>query len=295
VPSGTGHEKRDDQMLMHNVMTRPYSPARDEGAVFELWQNTIGERWPLSSESFHRVTVGNRLYQPGDHLVAELGGKAIGFVATQARKRAPGLERRGEIMLILVEKDEQRRGIGRALLDAALAHLRQAGVADAQLGGGGRSYFWPGVPGNLPGAVAFFESCGWEYSETSVDMYRDLTDYTTPAYVLERVQKANIRISVATARDVPQILAFEKWNFPNWYDGFRANIETANHADILFAQDPRNDVVGTVTVFSPASSGHAFIWKRDRSTRHRPLFGSSIQVVRLRCGAFAARRAYRNP
>jgi len=56
------------------VSIRPYQPALDEAAVFDLWQTTFGGTWPLTRDVFRRVTSGTAVYRAGDHFVAEQDG-----------------------------------------------------------------------------------------------------------------------------------------------------------------------------------------------------------------------------
>jgi ribosomal protein S18 acetylase RimI-like enzyme len=59
-------------------------------------------------------------------LVAEIDGVLAGFVATTRRE-----DDLGEIHMIAVDPDHQRRGVGRALTRAALERLRTQGLATA--------------------------------------------------------------------------------------------------------------------------------------------------------------------
>jgi GNAT superfamily N-acetyltransferase len=162
------------------------------------------------------------MYQPGDHVVATLDDeRVIGFAATQMRT-LPSRPATGELMALLVDPAYQRRGIGHRLLTHALASLKRRDASKVQLGAGGISYFWPGVPVNLPDAWAFFTTCGWPYVEPSFDLVRRLDDYTTPPEVYKRLRLPHIAITTADASDVPDVLAFERRHFPGWlhyYEG----------------------------------------------------------------------------
>jgi hypothetical protein len=69
---------------MNTPTVRPYNPQHDKQQVYNLWQHALGQLWPLSQAMFHRVTVANDAYQPGDHLVAQVGRDIVGFVGTQS-------------------------------------------------------------------------------------------------------------------------------------------------------------------------------------------------------------------
>jgi beta-N-acetylhexosaminidase len=241
---------------------RPYDPERDEPEAYALWQAALGSHWPVSRRTFHRVTVGSGVYEPGDHLVAQEGDRVIGFAGTQTR-RVPGDERpRGSILLIMVEPSRQRQGIGRALLEQALGVLQQRGVIRAQLGGGGVGYFWPGVPANLPGGWEFFEACGWPYVEPSYDLVRTLGDYRTPPGIEERVREQRVTLEMAAPADAPAILEFERRCFPGWLHAFEHVADHGEYDDILFARDGRGEILGTTLVMDPRSRWRqdAFVW-----------------------------------
>jgi GNAT superfamily N-acetyltransferase len=82
-------------------------------------------------------------------LVAEgAGGSLLGFaVAAIARRPGPFVEReRGEIDWLFVREEVRRRGTGRALAGAALAWLRERGVARVEIqvarANAGGASFW---------------------------------------------------------------------------------------------------------------------------------------------------------
>ena len=119
---------------MKPIHIRPYDPFQEEGEVYGLWQSALGTLWPVSQAAFHYKTVGNEAYRTGDHLVAWIGDKIVGFVATQVRIVLGEDHPRGELMVLFVDAQHRRQGIGRALLDAALAALRQKSVQYGKLG-----------------------------------------------------------------------------------------------------------------------------------------------------------------
>ena len=65
-------------------------------------------------------------------LVAEVGGKAVGFVAYELHK-----DETGEVVLLAVHPEYQNRGIGTELNTAALEKMRAAGMKMAVVGTGG--------------------------------------------------------------------------------------------------------------------------------------------------------------
>lgn len=140
----------------------------------------------------------------------------VGFAATLVHISG----KTGGIPLLIVRPDKQRQGIGRQLHDAAFARLRERGVQNINFTSGGER-FWPGVPLNSPGAVAFFQSCGWDFPENNYDLTRDLRDYHTPSGVLERVAQQGFVVRPAASSDEAKaIVEFEERHFPFWTEFF---------------------------------------------------------------------------
>jgi GNAT superfamily N-acetyltransferase len=158
------------------ITLRSYEPERDAAQAYALWQQTLGQLWPLPFDTFQAVTVANPAYQPADHIVACSGEELVGLLATQVRRDTAPVQ--GHLLVLLVAPAFQRQGIGRRLHAHALRRFREQGVTQIQLGGG-LLYFWQGVPFNLPAAWAFFQAQGWQELEQSFDLTRTLIDYTT--------------------------------------------------------------------------------------------------------------------
>lgn len=83
--------------------------------------------------------------------VADAGGRVAGFCAAHF-ERSPALAReacRAEITELVVESASRRRGIGRALADAALAWARDRGAARVEVRVAARNEagqaFWRGI------------------------------------------------------------------------------------------------------------------------------------------------------
>jgi ribosomal protein S18 acetylase RimI-like enzyme len=85
--------------------------------------------------------------------VADVGGAPVGFVAVVHHGPADDEPCSGEIEMIAVDPQHQRRGVGRQLIDHALDHMRRAGLRLAVVATGGD-------PGHAP-ARAAYENAGF--------------------------------------------------------------------------------------------------------------------------------------
>jgi GNAT superfamily N-acetyltransferase len=184
------------------------------------------------------IARGHRAAQRG--LVAETGTVPVGFVA---------VDMAGSIPLILVARAYPRRGIGTALLAAALSRLRAGGAAVVTAGSGGRFYIWPGVPRDLPGAARFFAARGWQHSHDTLDLVTDLKRYRPSPGVYEKAASNGIAVSQPGSVGLAEVLAFEAATFPSWSRWFAAS----RPADVLVARDAAGHVAGTLLLSGPGA------------------------------------------
>jgi beta-N-acetylhexosaminidase len=248
---------------MRPQVVRPYRPEEDAASVFALWQASLEPAWPTTLPLFRGVTE-HRTCHSSDHFVAIQRDQVVGFVATQVDRHRASPTRKGGIALLVVHPEARRQGIGRTLHDTAFNHLRRAGVQRAQLAGGGSARFWPGVPANLPEALAFFQACGWEYSETSYDLVQHLGSYQTPPGMFQRVAEGGFAIEGVHPDDAGELLTFEKREFPEWAGAFSHLITDGSYEDMLVARDAAGAVVGSLFVFSreTRSESASVVWRR---------------------------------
>lgn len=231
---------------------RPYDPTSDATAVFALWQEALGQTWPLTRAMFEHVIHGPATRPDGVNFVAVDHGRIAGFVGTASYGSNAGRVASGCIRALYVAPALQRHGIGTALHDAALGSLRRNGLKQVQLGGG-LVRFWPGVPRNLPPALAFFRALGWDDGFTAYDLLQDLSGYSTPPDIADRMAQLPFRVGAAREEDWPALLEFEDREFPAWSDAYRDAAYLGDYDDALLAWDGDGRVVGALLMVSPRS------------------------------------------
>lgn len=209
---------------------RPFAQAADREWAEGLWLAAMPAAWPL-------LPAG--LAVLGDGLVAEAGTGPAGLVA---------VDMAGSIPLILVHPAWQGRGIGTGLLTAALDRLRAGGISEVTAGSGGDSYIWPGVPRDLPAAVAFFTARGWRHTQDTLDLVADLAGYQLPQGAGEGAARAGVGLTLASEGDLPEVVAFEAATFPEWVRWF-----SAARGQVLIARDRAGNVAGALLLDGPGA------------------------------------------
>src|SRR5262245_6019456 len=126
----------------------------DERELARLAAAVLPEAW--SAEGF-AATLGK---ESARARIAESDGGLVGFALAQ---RAAD---QAEILTVAVAPAQQRRGLGRRLVEARLAELRAEGVARAQLE----------VRASNAAALALYRSLGFRESRRRPRYYRDGED-----------------------------------------------------------------------------------------------------------------------
>ncbi|MBV9616358.1 MAG: GNAT family N-acetyltransferase [Ktedonobacteraceae bacterium] len=218
----------------------------DVTAIFELWQQTVGQKWPLSITHFRQTLASPE----ARHFVAREGEQIVGLLA--GLKRCGEEAEKAHIAALLVAPAWQRKGIGTALYNTALEHFKAEGVRHV-LVGGGWPRFWPGIPTNLPAGLMFFQAQGWHFDSPVYDLVQNLHTYSTPPYVQSRISKEQITFELATHENIDEVLTFEMREFPGWADHFQRVAGVGDYSDIVMARDATGEVVATLATYSKQS------------------------------------------
>jgi ribosomal protein S18 acetylase RimI-like enzyme len=127
---------------------RAWPPVFDslkEALAPAVWEQFYPGGWRVSQEKSVRDTCANADFKTW---VAIEGGAVVGFVAVRFHE-----SKLGEIYMIAVDPDYQRRGIAMALTDFAVDRMKEAGMEIAMVETGGD---WGHAP-----ARAAYEKAGF--------------------------------------------------------------------------------------------------------------------------------------
>ncbi|MBE7699275.1 GNAT family N-acetyltransferase [Oerskovia sp. Sa1BUA8] len=137
--------------------------------VYDSWRTLLGERiYALAYPDWRRSQADTVRSACTEHatttLVSERDGQPVGFATVVLGE--PGADARtGDLELIAVDPSAHRDGVGRALLDASLDLMRDAGCAYASVWTGGDDGHGP--------ARALYEAGGFTALPV-VHYYREL-------------------------------------------------------------------------------------------------------------------------
>lgn len=244
------------------VVIRPFRRDGDLGSVGELWRTALAPGWPVLPDGLAILREGYVAEQTGQTGQTGRTGQVVGMVGTDPL---------GAVTFVAVHPDHQRRGIGRRLLDRAVADFRRAKHPQVTAGSGGRDRIWPGVPTDRPDAQAFFESLGWREDNVVTDLVQDLQAPGLADRLAPFRPPVELDVALVDATDAEQtteVLAFEDTRFPQWSHAFRESSE-----EILTARDTAGTGTGTIL-------GTLLLAGPGRASPYWPLLGDGCATIR---------------
>lgn len=237
---------------MADFAIRPFI-GEDIEPVVAVWNRAL-RRDPIDIARFTAWLYGDPDYRPGDDcglLVAERDRRPVGFIRAIIRhwpNDRVGLEpETGWIPVLAVDPDQQRRGIGRALLERALAWLDGHGRRRIYVCGNTGSapgYVFPGVDQDAYApALELLTRAGFVVDHEPVAMARSTIDFDVDAHHAEAWQTGrDIIVEPLTPARGPAFLAFLAEAFPgDWNIAARAKIRSGRLHELLIAR--RGDTV----------------------------------------------------
>jgi len=245
-----------------------YQPG-DAPAVVNLWNQTLGEPFPLRRRLFTQQTAGDPNFEPGDAAVAWAGDAAIGLILTKTFRRPfPGSERStgsGAVSALLVRPDWRGRGVGSALLEWGEARLRASGGRRVRLGAG-FYHLLPGLPTTSPEARSFFEKRGYTFTHQVHDLIGDLRQYQRPPPVTAALAQAGPGVIFGPCQpdEATPLLDFLRQTFPGyWWYWTNQRLTAGDHAQ-LFLMREAGRITGFAHLYTSTARliGPPIFWSR---------------------------------
>lgn len=214
--------------MTEDLTFRPYDSA-DAPAVVALWNDAMGEQYPMREVLLRQQMDRNPNFRSEDAVTVWDGGRLVGLGLLQ-RKRGPAPageapSERAWLAAMAVAPDRQRQGIGTRMYDWLVAH---AGLPKAAIQpGGGIYWFFPGAPTELPAARPFLESLGFHFGRDVSDVRADISTFALPGKAARLVAGHGLTVRTAKPHEVDRLLDFLLAEFGQgwWYNAgqfFRA-------------------------------------------------------------------------
>ncbi len=222
------------------MIVRAYQPG-DEAAVIDVWNAALVSD-PINTATWRSKVLLDPNFDPAGCFVAEVEGQVRAFLLSLTRQVPffdDGLQPElAWITAFGVAPAWQGRGLGRALLHAALDGLRGLGCKSVMLSPYVPNYFTPGADvAAYARGIEFLLRHGFEVVSRPLSMRAELTGFHVPPHVAQtagRLRDRAITIRPAEPLDIVPVLAFIRQHFT--WDWHR---EASGVLGDLFVGDPR--------------------------------------------------------
>ncbi len=155
-------------------------------------------------------------------------------------------------LLILVDPDYQRRGLGRQLIAEIAVRQYSAGVQEIKIGSVGCGYLWPGIPDDCSSARLLFESLGFQTGS----MYSLVLD--TSKYSSRATWPDQVSIRPLEREEADKLMAMQVRCAFGWESDFERPISQGRHQDIIVAVT-QGSILGALTI---RGSDQHHLWRR---------------------------------
>lgn len=216
--------------------------AGDEAALMAAWNAALPYD-PVDVATFRRQVLLDPNFEPAGLHLAEVNREVAGFCLGIVR-RAPfeelGLEpERGWITAFGVRPEQRRRGLGAALLEAALNWFESKGRREVLIAPYVPYYFVPGVDEiHYEDGLQFLLRRGFEVISRPLSMDANLVRLDLSAYETRRAQLAARGVTVRSLRgdEIPLLTAFLAAHMPgDWLRSARALVAPLADRDTIDA------------------------------------------------------------
>lgn len=187
----------------------------DPSQFVQLWNDTIGNRFPMTNALWHQNTIrDSNVNWKGSVAVIEKD-ELLGFVVTKQFQEQLDVQMStsiGWLQCLLVKSSARNRGIGSMLLSHAEDVMTEENVQEILLGRDPWHYF-PGVPLEDLSAIEWFMGKGYEKASVETDLKK----------VMRNAEHFPLTHSASHYRvlkqdDIPKLIQFLKQTFPGrWH------------------------------------------------------------------------------
>lgn len=183
--------------------------------IVELWNEEIGERFPMSVTLWNQNTKTEpNVLEEGSLAVVE-EGVLRGFIVTKRYVEKLGTRMPttvGWIQCMLVRMSSRKAGIGSKLFRLSEQALLEVGVDEIRLGRDPWHYF-PGVPLEDEATIDWFGKRGYEKGGIETDLIKDVRNGE-----LYTLMNSSEHYRLLTKEDIPSLLRFLERVFPGrWH------------------------------------------------------------------------------
>lgn len=246
----------------HRPLTRDLLPL-----AVDLWNRALGTDFPMRPDLLAANLWGEPNFDPEGSRAVMRDGRMIGLIALKRRQVAMGnqpADQKGWISALVVDPAEQGKGLGSALLDEALTHLRRFSAEPVGIGSD-PSHFFPGIPFGCRPALDWFTRRGAIPGSPACDLATlEMASFEHP----EAAQQAFSREPGVEYRPLAEgeqeaLQAFMRQEFPGrWaWEIDRHLEERGNLEDVMLALDG-GQIVGFARIHGPWSArfGPGIYW-----------------------------------
>lgn len=233
----------------------------------DLWNRALGENFPMRPALLSANLWGEPNFdQEGSRAVMQ-GDRMIGLIAVKRRQVDMGnqpADQKGWISALVVDPAVQGRGLGSALLQGALAHLRRFSAEPVSIGSD-PSHFFPGIPYELRPALDWFTRRGVVPGSLACDLASfEITSYEHPAAAREAyAREPGVEYRPVAEWEQEALRAFMRREFPGrWaWEIDRHLEEKGNLEDVMVAVEG-GQIIGFARIHGPWSSrfGPGIYW-----------------------------------